>query len=1136
MSEKTSHFLTNIYRYGKRTRLLYLYGQSVRFILILIVAWISLALGDSVFYFSELTRWGLFFVHTFLFVLAVYVFILKPLRVYLSFRQDTDFTAVARHLDNQINGSQENIVNTYHLIARSEHSGESGALKTAAIEDLLDKFKTTDFSQSLNSKRFFPQASLVLVIIISVIAIVAFKYQTIAHSSLRLLNPTDEYLIVPNFQFIIDPGNKDFIKGEKVKIHAKYQGPELESCILHVSDMKDEAQVTSSKMERSGANFTTELNEIQRPVRYQIKGIPRYREELEDHIWSEVYYLNVLTPPEVRNLDIKLSPPIYSGLQTQILDRNIGDVSGLVGTKAQLQFSSNKQLDAAELVFKSNERVALNIRGFSVSGEFILEKNGAYTIALLDSGGLGNINPIEYQVDIMPDLNPLVSITEPGQDVDAQLDQTLAVKAEISDDFGISRIDLYYQYIKGDSTIDSIWTKQRISHAGRKNFQEISYYWDFNKLPVTFEDEIKYFIEAMDNRSDRVKGIGRSQTFYIRFPSLEELFDTFADQQEEEVDKLDEVFEASENLQKELEDLNRELKRKKNLDWEQKKQIENALNKQQELQKKLDDIQKNLEELVKKLEENNIINEEILEKYQQLQELFRDVASPELMKAMQDLEKALKDNNTRQAKNAFEKFKLNQEAFMKNIERTMELLQQVQLEQKMDQLVQQAKKLAEQQDKITEKLDDTNKLEENDLNQISKNQDKQIENLSHLKKETEMFSTEPRLSQFEQSKSSLEKAKQQLSNHTLNQQMQQVRSELSKGNQSAAQQKSEQAGQQLAQIQQSLEQAQQQMLDQNKQQVMQKMARTLRRMLQLSHEQEYIKKSTEQASSLGDGLKESEQKQGQIKENYQKTVSDIIELSKETFFLDPKLGKSMNQVYQNIQQSLDHLSERNKSSAIRHQQQALAAMNDGVKKMRQSMSQLSQSQSGTGFEQFMEQMKKMAGMQGQINNETLGLMPSPSNQGKLSPQQQNAMQRLAGEQQALREAMQGLHEQMGNRDNMLGDMGNLAQQMEEVVQDLLKQNVDRKTIDRQRQILSRMLDAQKSLEQRKLSKKRKAQTAKEYTVTDPGELTKSVDEQRAALQRALKEALGEGYSSDYQKLIESYFKKLIEKSENNLQN
>ena len=46
--------------------------------------------------------------------------------------------------------------------------------------------------------------------------------------------------------------------------------------------------------------------------------------------------------------------------------------------------------------------------------------------------------------------------------------------------------------------------------------------------------------------------------------------------------------------------------------------------------------------------------------------------------------------------------------------------------------------------------------------------------------------------------------------------------------------------------------------------------------------------------------------------------------------------------------------------------------------------------------------------------------------------------------------------------------------MEEIIDDFKNQDVQRKTIERQQQILSRMIDSQKSIRQKDFSEKRKA--------------------------------------------------------------
>ena len=52
-------------------------------------------------------------------------------------------------------------------------------------------------------------------------------------------------------------------------------------------------------------------------------------------------------------------------------------------------------------------------------------------------------------------------------------------------------------------------------------------------------------------------------------------------------------------------------------------------------------------------------------------------------------------------------------------------------------------------------------------------------------------------------------------------------------------------------------------------------------------------------------------------------------------------------------------------------------------------------------------------------------------------------------------------------------MGGIAHEMDEVLKDLERRRISKKTVDKQRRILSRMLDSQKSMTQRGEKEERK---------------------------------------------------------------
>jgi hypothetical protein len=107
----------------------------------------------------------------------------------------------------------------------------------------------------------------------------------------------------------------------------------------------------------------------------------------------------------------------------------------------------------------------------------------------------------------------------------------------------------------------------------------------------------------------------------------------------------------------------------------------------------------------------------------------------------------------------------------------------------------------------------------------------------------------------------------------------------------------------------------------------------------------------------------------------------------------------------------------------------------------------------------------------------------------------------------------------------LGDLDKIAEQMEETIRELQQGQQDPRTVERQRQILTRMLDAQRSLQTQGKENRREGQSSdEELNRQNPGDLTPK--EQAEKLRRDLIRALESGYAPDYEKLIKRYFELL----------
>jgi hypothetical protein len=114
----------------------------------------------------------------------------------------------------------------------------------------------------------------------------------------------------------------------------------------------------------------------------------------------------------------------------------------------------------------------------------------------------------------------------------------------------------------------------------------------------------------------------------------------------------------------------------------------------------------------------------------------------------------------------------------------------------------------------------------------------------------------------------------------------------------------------------------------------------------------------------------------------------------------------------------------------------------------------------------------------------------------------------------------------GSGNQPLGDLDKIGEDMEEVAKDFRSGEFRRKTLERQQQILSRMLDAQKSLRTRDFEKERESQVAEDIERSGPEGLPADLGERRNMLQEDLDRALQEGYDQAYEEVLRNYFNQL----------
>ena len=98
--------------------------------------------------------------------------------------------------------------------------------------------------------------------------------------------------------------------------------------------------------------------------------------------------------------------------------------------------------------------------------------------------------------------------------------------------------------------------------------------------------------------------------------------------------------------------------------------------------------------------------------------------------------------------------------------------------------------------------------------------------------------------------------------------------------------------------------------------------------------------------------------------------------------------------------------------------------------------------------------------------------------------------------------------------------------MREVVTNLQTEKIDDDLVKQQEKILSRMLDAQRSINERDFEKTRQSNAGQNIARTSPPDLILSTEEGKNKLKDELIKAINEGYKKDYEDIIRRYFEAL----------
>lgn len=1116
----------------------------------------------------------------------------KPTLQALGIVRHTTEDELALRVGKHFADVQDRLLNSLQLyrlaVSDGTRAGVSSELALASFGTIGRGVRALNFDAIVNTEPRKRAALTFVSLVLLAGAMFGVFHQTLPHALYRLVHCRQSFVPPPPFMLEVLPAERKALRGESVEIRVLVHGDAsalagevtlrmrerpLTNTAAKAEFVANEQGFDALKLRADSAGvFRYQLQSLKRSVEFYAEA-PWYLEPVH----SAVGRVIVIDRPDIRELSGSVIPPSYTKMPPRALDENSAAVMSLSGSRVELAITANTSLKSADIVLLKQRigvvldstttrrtdtvRIPMTLNDRRAAGAFTANFAGEYYIDITDHNGEHNAEPIRYSVLALQDAAPTIALLQPTTNVEVTEQGILPMKFAVSDDYGFSAVKLRYRLAESRyaQPKEQFASLSLPTPLGDDKTAEIPYVWDINKLGLSPADRYEFYLEVFDN--DIVNGPKSARTgiLSVRLPSLDEIFKEADKTQDLAAKELQNLLKESEQMKRDMEEISRELRKqqdKPQADWKEKKRLEDVLKKQEEFSRRVEQVRQQLEQMTEKLQQNQTLSPETLQQYMELQKLLKQVDSPELRRAAQQMQRALEQMSPQQMQQALEKYQFNEEDFKRSIERTMKILQRLQANQKTDELAKRAQELLQKQQDLQKQMQNANMQNAEKREELARQQQELQKDLAHLDKQ--LGELDKLMKDIEQKggkdmpMEELKKAQEALNKEQTEQAMQQAERQMREGNQQQAQQQQQQAQQNLQKFAQQMQDLKREMQRNVKQEAIRTMQKSLQNMVNLSKRQEQLKRQSQTMDGNSNQFRDAAQQQAQLSQDMRNVISQLMDLAQKSFSVTPQMGKELGEAMQQMDNALDQLEERNSQSAAQSQQQAMGAMNRAATQMQQSLSQMTGGAPGGGSGQgdegegqgregggsFMERLQQMAAQQQAVNQQMqqmLGQGAGQGNQGgqggeeqrRLEQSQSEQIGRLAAQQDAIRKSLEEMNRQQkqgGKR--ALGDLDRLAKEMQEIVSDMRNGAVSEETMRRQERILSRLLDATRSTRERDYEKQREARSGENVVRSSPSLLDLKTQEGRMRALQELMKSSQQGYSKDYEQLIRRYFEAL----------
>lgn len=993
---------------------------------------------------------GIRFAILFLFVFSnTYVFLsyfVWPLLKAFNVISRIDYEKASRIIQGRCKQLNDLLINIIEL-SRLENT----TLVKASIDQKIQQTSDIEFSSLLSYglRKYFLLLTLVLAIVFSSFIFIDNLYSI---GTLNIVHYTQPNKSTQLISILIDKSSLVVEEGEDLIIKAKLSG------VNKYTDMFLCVRENKFIMQNDGdSSFSFLFKKVNNDFTFCIEA-NQYK--------SETFSVKVTRKPNISNYKTDIYYPKYLNKSDTIVN-NSNILIVPQGTILKYSFFGS-HFDTLRIVFLSDSSVVSLPKSDTVVFRKRIIKNENFKVVLQNQYSIKDF--IDFKVICIPDQYPELKVSKQGE---LSSQSNVSFEGQIKDDYGFTKLLLIANL---QSRIDTI----PVPIFPNLSTQQIYFNYATDVVSDITDNAISFCFELYDN--DGVNG-----PKLVRSEFIEHLVKSISRQAEEKENLYNNIFrelEISKQLSSEIESDIAEFRKKSidnNLsDWEKNNLLQQITNKTNQLQ----DFLNNLALSQNQIQNNSIDNERIIEKQNLISDMLNSLIDEELKNILKQISD-LANEQAKQINDLSIDLKRDFGNFEKSIDKNLELLKKIKVEEQIQQISDNLKLLSDKQLQLS-----SNTITDSSSTQLESQKDffqNISERFSEMSEQNRLLERPMNLNDFDSSFQSIgsnfDRELEQLNNSD-------------KGNlKNTLQQNS----QQLKKLAETMEN----MLNSNISQSNAEDANDLRQILdnlfEVSYNQENIIVNYENTYSNNPAFQDRLLLQSQLLDNFKIVKDSLYSLSKRTVYLGSHISSTAFLIEDDMINSCELLQDQQFSKANKNQRDALKQANDLILLLSESLKNIDQNSSSSGMSIKNKKQKR--------KNENKSLSDLRNAQESIKNQMKNLLNQMKSEnsqnlsKEFAKSLMQNeIYQQMLNQIMMNNDTdGKTAKMLQEVKKlmeknhtDLANKKLTIQTVMRQQNIVSKLLDAENSENERDKDEIRESRIAKNIRPNTPKNLEEDI--------------------------------------------